>query len=518
MSFITIVVLALICTLCTACGWHKNQSTTAAMNKTENNVTLSTPTTPISNKLTFPPGFMWGTATSSYQIEGGSEHRGRTIWDDFSETPGKVVNGDTGKVAIDHYNRYREDIKLLADLGTKYYRFSIAWARLFPTPDGKISMKGVQFYWKILTQCRLHGITPLVTLYHWDLPVWVQNKTKGGWVGDGSVADEFEKYARACFENFGNEVKWWITINEPWVVSAIGYEVGEHAPGENDAPGRKVYIAGHNLLRAHAKAVTLYRARFSKQQKGKIGITLDLNWAEPRGGPEAKIAAKRHLEWRLGWFAHPVWIGDYPQVMKDEVGDRLPSFTAAELKQLKGSSDFFGLNHYSTAIITGLNPPSTTESFWGDRRSIETEDPKWQKTDMGWSIVPRGLSRALIYITKTYRPPGGIIVTENGLAAQERTVEEMQNQSLRISFYERYISAIHEAIKAGADCRGYMLWSAFDNFEWAFGYTKRFGLYYVDFKTQKRIAKPAVAWYKKVVSENAVKGGFTDEEMGLPKM
>ncbi len=443
---------------------------------------------------------------------GGADARGQTIWDDFCAKPGKVANGDNGSLACDHYHRYKSDVELMASLGTKYYRFSIAWARLFPTKDASAPAEaGVSFYKSLIAELATHGITPVATLYHWDLPSWVQKST-GGWAGDGSIADEFERYARTCFELFGERVKWWITLNEPWCSTVLGYETGEHAPGDTDKPGIKLYIAGHHLLRAHAKAVAVYKKDFQEVQKGKIGITLNSDWAQPKG-PGGKQAAERDMQFSLGWFADPVYFGDYPAVMREAAGKRLPTFTDDEKVMLKGSADFFGLNHYSSRYTTGVREPGNEISYWNDKRTIEERDEKWQSTDMGWAIVPAGFGELLSYVSKKYNPPGGIIVTENGLAARERNVAEMEENKSRVKFYSRYIGAMHEAIKNGADVRGYFLWSFMDNFEWAYGYEKRFGLFYVDYKTQSRIPKPAVPWYRNVVTSNAVKVEWDPEDI-----
>lgn len=471
-----------------------------------------------SNKVRqFPDEFMWGTATASFQIEGGVEDRGKSIWDVFCDTPGRVFEGHTGAVAIDHYNQYKSDVGLLADLGAPHYRFSISWPRIFPK-DGELSEKGVQFYRSLVSELLDKGITPVATLYHWDLPVWVVEKT-GGWAGDGMVADEFAKYARAVFDALGDSITWWITLNEPWCSAVLGYETGEHAPGDTDAPGDKVYKAAHHLLRAHAKAVQVYRDEFKDVQKGRIGITLNADWAEPKGRDEAVAAAERDMDFGLGWFADPVYMGDYPKSMREEIGDRLPEFTEEEKSLLKGSSDFFGLNHYSTHYTTGLweSGPDTPQKHWHDKRTLETRDEKWKDTDMGWAIVPRGFGQLLRHIQNKYAPEGGIIVTENGLAVKDDDLDVVRKDESRISYYERYIASMHEAIQDGVDCRGYFLWSAFDNFEWAFGYSKRFGLFHVDYQTLKRTPKPAVEWYKNVVKNNAVVGDWNDELMGLPR-
>lgn len=449
----------------------------------------------------FPAGFMWGTATAAYQIEGGASSRAASIWDTFASKPGKTLNGDTGAVACEHYERYRHDVQLLRSLGTPYYRLSISWPRLLPTSD-EPSASGLQFYRDLFTELLANGITPVVTLYHWDLPQRVEDDT-GGWCGNGRVVDEFAKYARTCFESFGDVVKWWITLNEPWCSAFLGYEIGEHAPGIDDAPGQKLYIAGHNLLRAHAKAVHVYRTEFEQRQSGKIGITLNANWSEPLNDSETE-AAERDVDFVLGWFADPVYQGDYPERMRKRIGDRLPTFTDEEKKLLKGSSDFFGLNHYSSQLVSNA-PTSTHEtSYWNDKGTTYEMDKAWESTDMGWSIVPWGFRKLLCYIHKKYKPKGGIIVTENGMAANERDRMAAAQNTSRVKYYAHYIGEMHNAIKLGADVRGYFLWSFMDNFEWAYGYSKRFGLYFVDYDTQERVPKAAVAWYRGVVKQNAL--------------
>lgn len=457
----------------------------------------------------FPEQFMWGTATASYQIEGAANtSRVPSIWDRFSHTPGKVIEGHTGDEACDHYNRFREDVQLLKSLGTKYYRFSIAWPRIH-TWDGDtpvINPDGIRFYNELIDELIKNGIAPVATLYHWDLPLTVEDKL-GGWSGDRKIVDLFTTYARDCFKHFGDRVKWWITLNEPWCSAVLGYEIGDHAPGITDSPGKKVYLAGHNLLLAHANAVRVYREEFHDEQKGKIGITLNISWAEAKDDTEeCKKAANTDLLFELGWFADPVYFGDYPHVMKKNIGERLPSFTEEEKALIKGSSDFFGVNHYSTHYAAGFVTGTASSSYFGDRGTITEEDGKWERTDMGWAIVPSGFEKLLRYIQKRYNPTGGIIVTENGLASKEETKEAMQNDKLRLRFYKDYISAMHDAMtgEGKADVRGYFLWSFMDNFEWAFGYTKRFGLFWVDYKTQERIAKPAVEWYRKLVSSNVL--------------
>lgn len=422
----------------------------------------------------FPPHFVFGTATAAYQIEGAAAEGGRapSIWDDFSHTPNKTARGDTGDVACDHYHRFRDDVALLSSLGAQSYRFSIAWPRILPRGTrGGVNPAGVKFYSDLIDSLLAAGIAPVVTLYHWDLPSAVHADT-GGWADPrGGVAGEFAAYARVCFKELGGRVKEWITLNEPWCSSLLGYGNGEHAPGAADKPGVDPYWASHNLLRAHAAAVAVYRAEFVADQKGKIGITLNSDWAvaKPGTGAEGEAAVERYMAFNLGWFADPVWKGDYPEVMRSAVGDRLPTFTDEEKKTLKGSADFFGLNHYSTHVVSlaGDSPDDTYPTFWKDQALENEADPAWGTTNMGWSIVPQGLRGVLNYIHQTYSPPGGIVVTENGLAAKEPDLQAAEADTTRISFYRGYIGAVRDAISDGVDVRGYFLWSFMDNFEWA---------------------------------------------------
>lgn len=460
--------------------------------------------------LSFPPGFMWGTATASYQIEGAANtDRVPSIWDRFTRTPGKILHNQNADVSVDHYNRFKKDVQLMAHLNTTHYRFSIAWPRMqtFADPaNPKPNPTGIAFYNALIDELLANGITPVVTLYHWDLPVAVQDAF-GGWAGDGAVVPAYQRYATLCFKEFGDRVKQWITFNEPWCSAVLGYDLGAHAPGDTSAPGKKLYRAGHNLLLSHGRAVHIYRKDFQPTQKGSIGITLNSNWAEPknRNDPKSVAAAKREMDFWLGWYADPIWKGDYPAVMKETLKERLPSFTEEEKAMLKGSSDFFGVNHYSSGLIepmVGVDRLKTP--YWQDKATVESYDWRWKKTDMGWSIVPWGFQKLLLYIHEQYQPEGGIIVTENGLATREDSVKAMQKDTLRVEYLSSYLHAMHQAMEQGADVRGYFLWSLMDNFEWAFGFTKRFGLYYVDYETLERTPKPAAKWYANVTGNNAL--------------
>ena len=466
--------------------------------------------------MQFPENFTWGTATSSYQIEGGHDEGGKgpSIWDAFCQIPGRVEAGDTGEVACDHFHRFREDVKMMAELGMPAYRFSIAWPRIMPTgrDDGRgsVNEEGLKFYSDLIDCLLEHGIEPWVTLYHWDLPLALQ--TEGdGWLNPG-IADDFEAYARVCFEAFGDRVKHWITFNEPWVVAILGYGQGVFAPGRQS--NSEPYLAAHHILRSHAKAVQCYRNEFAGQ-KGMIGITNNCDWREPlTDKPEDKDAAQRALEFYLGWFADPIFrSGDYPESMRERVGDRLPKFTAEESKALLGSSDFFGLNHYTTMFAAEASPDGREASVYGnggisaDQDVDLSVDPEWPLTEFKWAVVPWGCRKLLGWIAERYGDPA-IYITENGCAMDDRvspdgTIDDVD----RLAFYHDYLKACHEAMGDGVKLRGYFAWSLMDNFEWASGYKFRFGLVHVDRETLERTPKKSAHWYSKVVRANALEAG-----------
>lgn len=467
--------------------------------------------------LRFPEGFIWGTATASYQIEGATNEGGRgdCIWDAYARTPGKVKNMDTGAVAVDHYHRYKEDVQLMKNMGLKYYRLSIAWPRIIPAGIGEVNEEGVAFYNRLIDELKANGIEPLVTLYHWDLPLALQVEYDG-WLGGDVIQDAFEKYARVCFDRFGDRVKHWLTLNEPWCSALLGYGWGIHAPGRKIHGETEAYLAAHNLLLAHARAVDLYRREFKPTQRGRIGITLNCDWREPKPSDDPQEqkrnaeAAERSLLFNLGWYADPVYFGDYPEVMKQRVGTRLPVFTDDEKKLLKGSSDFFGLNHYGTGYAAPSKPfltgaePTDNGGFVHDEGIELTSDDAWPRTDMGWNAVPWGFEKLLLWIQNRYNPLNGIHVTENGCAWPDKTKEDAQHDDFRVEFYKGYISHMHKAIQQGADVRAYFAWSFVDNYEWAEGYEKRFGLHWVDYKTQERVPKKSAIWFGGVIRNNGI--------------
>jgi beta-glucosidase len=329
-----------------------------------------------------------------------------------------------------------------------------------------------------------------------------------GWLNP-NIDEWFAHYAGVCFEHFGSRVKNWITFNEPWVTSILGYGQGVFAPGRISKS--EPYITAHHQLRAHAKAVALYRNKYQSQQNGRIAITCNADWREPlTQKPEDVEAAQRALEFYLGWFADPVWLGDYPEVMKQRLGNRLPRFTDAEKALLKGSSDFFGLNHYTTMFAANADKSKSNKaSVYGNGGISEDQDvdlsvdPAWGKTEMGWTIVPWGCRKLLEWIDKRYDHPQ-IIITENGMAGSDQLENEQVNDLHRIEFLKGYITECHKAIDNGVNLGGYFVWSFMDNFEWALGYKKRFGIVYVDYKTLKRYPKQSALWYSRVVANNGI--------------
>jgi beta-glucosidase len=457
----------------------------------------------------FPDNFTWGTATSSYQVEGAwlEGGKGLSIWDTFVHTPGKIADGSTGDVTCDHYHRYRADVELMAALGLKAYRFSISWPRIQPPGSGKPNPEGVRFYSDLIDCLLDHGITPWVTLYHWDLPAALQME-RDGWLNP-ALAEQFRDYASICFEQFGDRVKHWITFNEPWVVAILGHGQGVFAPGRvsNEEP----YRAAHTMLRAHGLAVEAYRRRFQPSQNGLIGMTNNCDWREPRtdSAPDRE-AAQRAVEFFLGWFADPLYLGHYPEVMRRYVGERLPRFSADDATRIKGSSDFFGLNHYTTMYASrpGHQGKGPLEVYGNaglaeDQDVTLTADPSWQMTEMGWGVVPWGCRKLLQWISERYNHPE-IVITENGCAYPDRVVEGRVDDAPRIEFISAYLTECLRAIGEGVRLRGYFLWSLMDNFEWASGFTRKFGIHHVDFVTGKRTAKASAAWYSSVIRNNGL--------------
>jgi beta-glucosidase len=453
--------------------------------------------------ITFDRNFIWGTSTSSYQIEGSAytEGKGPSIWDAFVRIPGKIADDENADISCNFYRTYRDDIALMARLGIKAFRFSISWPRLIPQGFGNINEKGISFYSDMIDCLLEHGIEPYATLYHWDLPLHLE-MAHDGWLNP-QITDWFAEYAEVCFQHFGNRIKNWITINEPWVVAILGYGQGIFAPGR--VSKTEPYLVGHHELLAHAKAVKIYRDKYQPAQNGKIGISINCDWREPLTNSQAdQEAAERALLFFAGWFADPIWLGDYPEIMKQRVGYKLPQFTDSEKQLIKGSSDFFGLNHYTTMFAAHSKDFDPELSVYGNGGISEDQDvdlsvdPQWETTSMGWAIVPWGFRKLLEWIDKRYSHPE-ILVTENGMSNPDQVINGEVDDIQRIRFIEAYLTACREAIDNGVDVTGYFAWSLLDNFEWAQGYQQQFGLVHVDMKTLVRTPKSSAHWYSHVV-------------------
>ncbi len=445
----------------------------------------------------FPDDFVWGVATAAYQIEGAVDEDGRapSIWDTFSHTPGTTTNGDTGDVACDHYHRWQEDIRLMRNLGIQAYRFSIAWPRVVPQGTGQVNGRGLDFYDRLVDGLLDANITPFVTLYHWDLPQALQNR--GGWA-DRATVDAFVAYAEAVVRRLGDRVTHWITHNEPWVVSFVGNYEGRHAPGIQDL--RTALQVAHHLLLSHGLVVPLLR---SASASARVGITLNLSPAHAAtSSPEDQAAAGR-LDGNLNrWFLDPLYGRGYPEDMVARYGALMPQLAADDLARIAVPTDFLGINYYFPTIVRAL--PSGAEPLgFAPLSRDELATAGHDVTEMGWPVVPEGLTELLTRIHREYAP-GAIYITENGAAIHDRVVDGTVHDPRRIAYLHGHTDAARQAIAAGAPLRGYFLWSLMDNFEWGFGYSKRFGIVYIDYGTQARIPKSSAAWYQRVIAANAV--------------
>jgi beta-glucosidase len=479
------------------------------------------PSTPTSSS-TFPSDFVWGAATSSFQIEGATSDggRGASIWDTFCKESEEHCNGDTGDITDNHYHRWKQDVQLMKSLGLKAYRFSISWSRILPTGmvdyktgdddtniDG-VNYEGVEFYNKLINELLESNIVPFVTLYHWDLPQGLQDKYDG-WE-DRKIIDDFANYARVCFHFFGDRVKHWITINEGWTVAIHGYEEASNAPGllGKDVGGTgDPYLVGHHLLLAHATAVKVFREEgYDNGGKSVIGISNSGDFRFPLN-PESvddQEAASRAIDFQLGWMTHPVYLGDYPKSMRRILGDRLPTFSSDEKKLITGSADFLGLNHYSSALASKPAKPSQWGGYWADQFITLSDNPSWKKTAMGWNVAPEGAKGILLWIADRYNNPN-VYVTENGVACHETNFEQSIHDTKRIDYLAGYIKGFGEAIVEGVNLKGYFAWSLFDNFEWQYGLSKRFGIVYVNYNTLERTPKDSAKWYQTVIESNGNK-------------
>lgn len=435
-------------------------------------------------RISFPEGFTWGTATAAFQIEGASnkDGKGESIWDRFSHTPGKIETGETGDIACDHYHRYAQDIAIMQALNQRSYRMSVSWPRVMPDGSYKVNQAGLDFYDRLVDRLLSAGIDPWITLYHWDLPQTLQDA--GGW-NNRDTAFRFTAFAQEVVRRLGDRVQNWITLNEPSVVAYVGHLLGEHAPGHRSV--RSALQVSHNLLLAHGLAAEAIR---SMRTGTKVGITLALWPAEPRSESFLDNQASELL-WAIQsrWYIEPVLLGRYPAEALLYFARQLPRSQPGDLKQMHQPLDFIGVNHYFRQLI-GIT-------------GAVARVPGSEYTDMGWEIHAPAFKRLLLRLKNDYPTLPPIVVTENGAAFADRLAPEgAVHDHRRVRFLNDYLHAMWQAMQEGVDVRGYFVWSLLDNFEWAFGTSKRFGLVYVDFATQQRYVKDSGMWYARVVAEN----------------
>jgi beta-glucosidase len=441
----------------------------------------------------FPAGFLWGAATSAYQIEGAplADGAGPSIWHRFSHTPGHTHNGDTGDVACDHYRRWPDDVALMRELGLQAYRFSVAWGRVLPEGTGRVNAAGLDFYDRLVDALGEAGIEPFLTLYHWDLPAALDDR--GGWLNPDSPA-WFADYARAVYDRLGDRVRSWTTLNEPWVVIDGGYMVGPMAPGHRsvfEAPR-----AAHHLMRAHAEGVRALRAGGARQ----VGLVVNLEPKHPATDADGP-AARRADAYFNRQYLDPAVLGRYPEELAELYGPGWPGYTAADASTIREPLDFVGVNYYTRSVVRekpGAYPDGVEKV--PQRHAAHTT--------LDWEVYPAGLTEVLLGVTERYGPVP-LYVTENGAAFYDppSPIDGRVDDPLRVAYLRAHLRAVADAIGRGADVRGYFAWSLLDNFEWAHGFSKRFGLVHVDYATQQRTPKASARFYADVIRTN---GGALD--------
>ena len=446
----------------------------------------------------FPNGFIWGVATSAFQIEGAHDvdGRGPSIWDTYAARPGIIEDGSNAQVACDHYHRYGEDIALMKFLGVGAYRFSVAWPRILPAGRGAANDAGLDFYDRLVDGLLAARITPWITLYHWDLPQALEDE--GGWTNRSTV-DAFVELADAVSERLGDRVQHWITHNEPWCVSVLGHAQGAQAPGRTS--WRDALVASHHLLLSHGRALPVIRGN---APGAKVGITLNASECEPASPSEADRISTRQFDGELiRWFLDPIYFGRYPTdvIEYHEREGRLPDGMRfardGDLEAINTPIDFLGVNYYSRAVVRSAAIPEADN----EPRTIPVPDPA-ELTDMGWEVYPEGLTQVLVRLNADYEP-GSLVVTENGAAyatgpGQDGSVQDTR----RCDYVKSHLQACLAAIDAGVPLHGYFLWSLLDNFEWAFGFARRFGIVWVDFEKHDRIIKASGHMYRRIIQSN----------------
>jgi beta-glucosidase len=455
----------------------------------------------MAGRVVFPKEFVWGAATSAYQIEGATREdgRGESIWDRFARSDSRIEDGSNADVACDHYHRWKEDVALMKRLGLRAYRFSVAWPRVFATGRRFVNAPGLDFYDRLVDGLLAAGITPFATLYHWDLPQALQDE--GGWTRR-ATAEAFVDYADVVSRRLGDRVKGWITHNEPWCAGLVGNQVGRHAPGLRD--WSTALTVSHHLLLSHGWSVPVIHRN---APGAEVGITLNLSPVTPASDSAADADAARHLDgYQNRWFLDPLYRAEYPADMCADyhalgyIGSTEPSFVRdGDMRAIATRTDFLGVNYYNRTVARSERTP---ESENHPRAVFLAPESEW--TDMGWEVYPAGMFDLLSHVNREYAPPK-IYVTENGASYGEGPdARGRVPDAKRVSFVRDHLLAARRSIDAGVPLAGYFLWSLLDNFEWERGYTQRFGITWVDFLTQERIPKDCALWYSGVIAENAV--------------
>ncbi len=452
--------------------------------------------------MNFPEGFLWGTATAAYQVEGAvaEDGRGPSIWDTFSHTEGNVLHGDTGDIACDQYHRLDEDLDIMTGLGIQAYRFSVAWPRIQPEGSGRANQKGLDYYKRLVEGLRERGIVPVLTLYHWDLPQALEDR--GGWTSRETSA-RFAEYAGMVYGALADVVPFWITLNEPWVSAWLGYGIGVHAPGHKDTA--KALAATHHLLLGHG--LVLEEMRSSGQGNNQFGITLNLSPVRPSRDREADGEAARRVDGQANrLYLDPVFRGAYPEdVLEHYRGESDFSFVRdGDLEKISAPLDFLGVNYYVRHMVR--EETTGTDDVFSSVRARVVIPHGVERTAMGWPVEPDGMTELLVRLDREYTKLP-LYITENGAAFHDYADPEGEvRDEERVAFLTAHVRAAREAIERGVDLKGYFVWSLLDNFEWAEGYSKRFGIIYVDYTTQRRIPKMSTRWYSEAIRRNGLGG------------
>ena len=442
--------------------------------------------------MKFPKDFIWGAATSSYQIEGAACHNGggRSIWDMLGKQPGKIANGDTGDIACDHYHRFRNDVALMSEIGLQAYRFSISWPRVLPDGTGKANPKGLDFYSRLVDALLEKNITPWITLFHWDFPYALY--CRGGWLNRDS-ADWFADYTALMVDRLSDRVSHWSTLNEPQCYIGIGHHDGAHAPGLKMGI-TEVLLAAHNTLRAHGKSVQVIRANaktasfISASQASKVSIPVSDSQDDIQAARLHMFSIRENNVFNNSWFSDPMILGHYPEEGIRHFEDSMPAIKSDDLECINQKLDYFGTNIYS-----GFHVRSTEHNGF---ECVEKRD--LPVTAMGWPVTPEALYWGPKFFHERYQLP--VMITENGMANDDSMDNGKIHDKERIEFLDKYLGEYARAIADGVPALGYFVWSVIDNFEWAEGYSKRFGLVYVDYETQQRVMKDSASWYKSLIA------------------